>query len=83
MTFENNSGTVTKTVTYQYDAFNRWLGETIAVPGQATQQTVYVYDGDQIVAQFDKTGTGNLAATDLSHRYLWNPQRRKGDKSNY
>ena len=23
--------------------------------------------------QFDKTGTGNLAATDLSHRYLWGP----------
>ena len=24
--------------------------------------------------QFDTTGYGNLAATDLSHRYLWNPQ---------
>jgi RHS repeat-associated protein len=32
-----------------------------------------VYDGNQIVMQFQKTGTGDLAATDLSHRYLWGP----------
>jgi hypothetical protein len=25
----------------------------------------------QIVLQFDKTGSGDVAATDLSHRYLW------------
>jgi RHS repeat-associated protein len=36
-----------------------------------TTQTCYVYDGNQIVLQFDKTGTGDLGATDLSHRYLW------------
>ena len=64
---------MTKTVTYIYDAFNRWIGETVDRAGQAVQQTRFVYDGNQIVLQFDKTGTGNLAATDLSHRYLWGP----------
>ena len=74
VTFQNSSHNVTKTVTYVYDAFNRWIGETISVPGQSDVQTRYVYENGQIVAQFDKTGSGNLAATDLSHRYLWNPQ---------
>jgi RHS repeat-associated protein len=41
--------------------------------GGTTTQTRYVYDGNQIVMQFQKTGTGDLAATDLSHRYLWGP----------
>jgi len=73
VTFKDNNEDVTKTVTYTYDANNRWLGETIAVPGESLQQTRYVYDGTQIIAQFDKTGSGDLAASDLSHRYLWGP----------
>ena len=73
VTFKDNNGDTTKTVTYLYDVFDRWIGETIAVPGQAVQQTRFVYDGNQIVLQFDKTGTGDLAASDLSHRYLWGP----------
>ena len=40
----------------------------------AVEQSIYVYEAGQIVAQFDKTGTGDLAATDMSHRYLWSPQ---------
>ena len=67
------AGTPEQTVTYLYDAFDRWIGETIAVPGQATQQTRYVYDGNQIVMQFDGSGSGVLAASNLSHRYLWGP----------
>ena len=77
VTFKNNSGEVTKTVAYTYDYANRWIGETIFVPGEnggTTTQTRYVYDGNQIVAQFDKSGTGDLASTDLSHRYLWDAQ---------
>ena len=48
-----------------------------------TTQTRYVYDGNQIVMQFDNltspaSGEGQgeglpLAATNLSHRYLWGP----------
>ena len=72
VTFKNNSGTVTNTVTYIYDAFNHWIGETIVAGGTITQ-TRFVYDGNQIVMQLDKAGTGDLAATDLSHRYLWGP----------
>ena len=67
--------TITKTVTYDYA--NRWIGETITIPGETgdtVTQTRYVYDGNQIISQFDKTGTGDLASTDLSHRYLWDSQ---------
>jgi RHS repeat-associated protein len=32
-----------------------------------------VYDNGQVVLQFEKTGTGSLAAGDLSNRYLWGP----------
>ncbi len=65
-------------VEYDYDAFNRLIGRTLDADGAggatAVEHSVYVYDGDQIASQFDKSGTGDLAATDLSHRYLWNPQ---------
>jgi RHS repeat-associated protein len=56
----------------RYDAFNRWVGETIMANGTTTQ-TRYVYDGSQIVLQFDGTGGSDLAAANLSHRYLWGP----------
>jgi RHS repeat-associated protein len=58
------------------DAFNRWIGETITTySGQTstTTQTRFVYDGSQIVMQFDVAGTGALTAANLSHRYLWGP----------
>src|SRR5208337_3496392 len=54
------------------DATNRWVGETIAA-GSATTQARYIYDGNQIVLEFDGTGSGNLTATTPSHRYLWGP----------
>ena len=63
-----------QTVTYIYDAFNQLVGETVAVPGEATQETVYAYDRGQIALQFDGAGTGQLSASDLSHRNLWNSQ---------
>jgi RHS repeat-associated protein len=43
-------------------------------PVWIVHQTRFIYDGNQVVLQFDKTGEGSLAASDLSHRYLWNPQ---------
>jgi RHS repeat-associated protein len=67
---QSGSPTPDMTVTYTYDIFNRWIGETIT-HGGTTIQTRYVYDGDQIVMQFDGTGSGSLAATNLSDRYLW------------
>ena len=50
------------TVTYVYDAFNRWIGETVTTGGTTTQ-TRFVYDGNQIVMQFEGTGT----------RHRWRP----------
>ena len=34
---------------------------------------MFVYDGLETALQFEKTGAGDLAATDLSHRYLCGP----------
>ena len=77
VTFENNTGAVTKAVTYTYDIFNRWLGETVTTyssgVGTVTEIRRFVYDNNQIVLQFDSTSGGNLTAADLSHRYLWGP----------
>ncbi|MHB1038490.1 MAG: RHS repeat-associated core domain-containing protein, partial [Pirellulales bacterium] len=67
----------TQVVNYTYDVFNRLVGRTLDPDGDggtaAIQQTAYVYDGDQILLQFDKEGTGDLVAGDLTHRYLWGP----------
>ena len=72
---------MTQTVTYTYNVWNRLVGETVSVPGQAAQNTVFVYDGQNVVLQFDQTsplplgeGQGEgLTASDFSHRYLWGP----------
>jgi RHS repeat-associated protein len=72
VTLEDNSGNVTEAVTYTYDIFNRWIGETITT-GETTTQTRFVYDGNQIVMRFDGMGSGSLQANSLSDRYLWGP----------
>ncbi len=58
-----------KDITYGYDAFNRLIYRKEV--GASTNQTVFINDGGQVVLEFDKDGTGDVAATDLSHRYLW------------
>jgi RHS repeat-associated protein len=67
--------TPTKVVDYLYDVENRWIGENIDANGDGSidHQRRFVYDGNQIVLQFDKDGTGNVSNADLSHRYLWQP----------
>ena len=67
-----NTPTPDMVVTYTYDLFNRWIGETVT-NGGTTTQTRYVYDGNQIVMQFQGTGSGSLQANNLSDRYLWGP----------
>ena len=67
-------GAITQDVHYTYDAENRWIGETVSIPGQAVQDTSYAYCGNQIVLQFDGTSsTSALGVANLSHRYLWGP----------
>jgi len=65
-------GSATQTVAYIYDALNRCVGETITAGGTTTQSR-YTYDGNQIVLEFDGTGTSSLSAGSLGHRYLWGP----------
>jgi RHS repeat-associated protein len=82
-TYSNYStNTSDQIVEYEYDAFNRLIGRTLDADGSAgtgdIHQAVYVYDGKQVAVQFDKTyangSASDLAASDLSHRYLWNSQ---------
>ncbi len=65
--------TPSRVVHYFYDVENRLIAEQIDTNGDAEiDKTIgYAYDGDQITLQFEKDGEGQLAAADLSHRYLW------------
>ncbi len=81
-------GAPTQVVTYLYNAEGRWIGENVANgSGVITHETRFVYDGNQIVLQFDYSplppgegqGEGDssqdlqMTNADLSHRYLWGP----------
>jgi RHS repeat-associated protein len=76
VTSKTSTGQITQQVQYAYDYQNRLVREVIN-PGTADQQkTVYVYDGDQTVLEFDGTADATtsdppLAAANLTHRYLW------------
>ena len=59
-------------VEYTYDFGNRWV-RRIKNPGANEEKTIFVYDDNQIVAGFEDTGSADLTATDLAHRYLWGP----------
>jgi YD repeat-containing protein len=59
------SGTKTQAVTYAYDAFNRLVKETVTAGSTVTQEA-FAYDGTNAVLEFQKTGSGSLAASDLS-----------------
>jgi RHS repeat-associated protein len=41
--------------------------------GDIDHETCYAYDGNSIVLQFDKDGSGSLDTSNLSHRYTWQP----------
>jgi len=70
-----HGGGATQVVDHAYDAWNRWIGREVDTDGDGAidEQTIFIHDGGQTVLQFDKQGTGDLAAADLSHRYLWGP----------
>jgi RHS repeat-associated protein len=68
-------GDPTQIVDYLYDVENRWIGENVDADGDGTvdHQVRFVYDGNQIVLQFEKDGEGAVTGADLSHHYLWQP----------
>ncbi len=69
-------GAADLSINYLYDAFNRWIGQTVTTGsggGATVAQTRFAYDGYQIAMQFDGAGTAALTAANLSHRYLWGP----------
>ena len=76
-------GDPAQTVQYRYDPEDRLIAETVDSNGDGVvdHQTYFVYDGHEIVLQFDRTsplpsgeGQGEgITAANLSHRYLWDP----------
>ena len=50
------AGSPEQTATYAYDALDRWIGETVTA-GTTVKQTAFIYDGTQMVMQFDSTGS--------------------------
>jgi RHS repeat-associated protein len=62
------TGSLTQTVDYTYDAFDRLIGRSFDADGAGGGSAVdsyYFYDGGEIALDFD-----GLTAADLTHRYL-------------
>jgi RHS repeat-associated protein len=70
-TYAIEGGDPTEVVDYLYDVENRWIGENIF--NGTEHQIRFAYDGNEIVLQFDKDGSGTLHASNLTHRYTWLP----------
>jgi RHS repeat-associated protein len=62
-------------IRYSYDYENRLVRRRMDGDGDGSyeQKRAFVYDGNQIVMDFQRTGSGNIQATDLRWRYLWGP----------
>ncbi|MHB9049519.1 MAG: golvesin C-terminal-like domain-containing protein, partial [Pirellulales bacterium] len=58
-----------QTINYSYDAFDRKVGKTVNSP----YREAYVYDGQNVVMQFQAATSGNLASSTLSHGFLYGP----------
>jgi len=71
--YASEGGTADMVVEYAYDFGNRWVRKVFDSNGDGTTDSsaIFVYDANQIALHFDKTGTGDAADSDLSHRYLW------------
>jgi RHS repeat-associated protein len=62
---KDNTDSVTKTVVYKYDAFDRRISKTISATGISWSDQ-FVYDSENIVLSFDGNGIE-------THRYLHGP----------
>ncbi len=63
VTLVNRSGE-----SYGYDASNQWVAKQVTAGTGTPSLSYYIYDGGQIVLDFDGT-----EVSDLDHRYLWGP----------
>lgn len=67
---KNGAGTITQTVLYAYDVYNRRLSSAVDADGAGAgvaAEEHFVYDGSHIALVFDGAGT-------LTHRYFHGPQ---------
>jgi len=62
-------------IRYSYDYQNRLVWRRLDGNGDGDyeQKRVFVYDGNQMVMDFQRTGAGNIQASNLRWRYLWGP----------
>jgi RHS repeat-associated protein len=67
------NGPLTTDIHYAYDFGQRWIRKTVDTNADGTieESRIFVHDNGQIVLDFQKTGIGDAASGDLSHRYLW------------
>jgi RHS repeat-associated protein len=72
---ETNSGNVTQTVFYVYDAFDRRIAKYLVKDSNAaSQQTTYwAFDGQQAALEFEDSDGDGPAEASLSRRYLYGP----------
>ena len=69
---KDSAGLVTQQVQYTYDVFNNRIIKSVDADGPGPEQaasTHFIYDGEDIVAEFEKAGQ----SYDLTHRYLHGP----------
>ncbi|HPZ82112.1 MAG TPA: hypothetical protein PL064_01685, partial [Thermogutta sp.] len=66
---------VDRVIENAYDYANRWVRRRLDSDGDGhtDQRRIFVYDGNQIVLDFRRTGSGQVQAGDLEWRYLWGP----------
>ena len=73
------NATADQVVNYVYDYANRLVKETVHTFNSqgtetGTQQRAFAYYDNQVVLQFQGTGTGAMSRLNMKDRYLWNPQ---------
>lgn len=65
---------VTQSVVFAYDPVDQLVKQTSDPDGfdeGESEKSYFIQENGQVVLQFDKTGEGDVAESDLSHRYLW------------
>ncbi len=62
-------------VTYRYDGLDRRVNRQVAGGSNGTidQSTVWVWDGDQVLFEFEDSDGDGANSFELARRYLWGP----------
>ena len=76
VTYKDDQGNITETVNYTYDVFNRLVGKTISDENGESEidsREAYVYDGENMILEFQNSTGNALTNADLVRRFLDGP----------